>query len=139
MPPEVEYPADGVLVGRRRAETGPLFATAGPRQEQGPYAGLELILTEAVFGTEELSSYAAPIQQAAPEPFIRLQAEDAAALGLRDSDTAILHLDRGKMKIGVRVSDDMARGTVVLPRHHRLAWQKLRERPEAAHCRLERG
>lgn len=139
LPPEVEYPADGVLVGRRRAETGPLFATAGPRQEQGPYAGLELILTEAVFGTEELSSYAAPIQQAAPEPFICLQAEDAAALGLRDSDTAILHLDRGKMKIGVRVSDDMARGTVVLPRHHRLAWQKLRERPEAARCRLEKA
>ncbi len=140
LPPAAEYPADGFLVVPRRAERKPHFVTAGPRQERALPAAMELILTESIFGTEELSSYAAPIQQAEDAPFFLLQTEDAAAAGFQDNETAILHLAGGALEIPVRISADMAGGTVVLPRHHLLPWQKLKDQQEVPlFCRLEKG
>ncbi len=99
-------------------------------QEQRPPAGhLELLLVDWTFGTEELSSYSSHIRQAEKAPCLVMHLEDAANMGLANDDKATLHLDGGQLEVNVRVSSAMARGTLVLPRHHRLDWQKVRQYP----------
>jgi NADH-quinone oxidoreductase subunit G len=88
-------------------------------------SGLELILVEQTFGTEELSTYASCLQELEPEPCATLHTRDADALQLQNGDRIDIETDSGSLEILLRVTDNMASGILLVPRHHKLEWQNL--------------
>lgn len=69
-----------------------------------------------------------------------MHSEDAARAGLGEGDSVKLHLDRGVVELPLRLSATMARGIVVLPRHHQLDWQQLQSFHERLPvCRIEKA
>jgi NADH-quinone oxidoreductase subunit G len=88
---------------------------------------LQLLLVDATFGTEELSLYADVIEQVESEPCLWMHVDDAARLGFAEGDQIVLTLDAGTLETRVRLARNMARGTLVLPRHRQLPWQKVKD------------
>ena len=58
-----------------------------------------------------------------------MHAEDAGRLKLADKDRIALSLAGGEVVVELEIASDMARGVIILPRHRRLKWQKLKQRP----------
>jgi len=94
-----------------------------------PDDSLEILLVDWTFGTEELSGYSRFIQQAVKTPYLFMNAKDARRLNLNDRDRVVLPLDGGPLEIDVSVAENMASGVMVLPRHQKLQWQKMKELP----------
>jgi NADH-quinone oxidoreductase subunit G len=88
---------------------------------------LDILLVDWTFGTEELSSYSTYIEQVEKKPYLLMQTKDASAMGLKDKERCTLHLDGGLLELELQVIENMATGVIVLPRHRKLAWQKLKE------------
>ena len=88
-------------------------------------SGLELILVEQTFGTEELSTYASCLWELESEPCATLHTRDADALQLQNGDRIEIETDSGSLEILLRVTDNMASGILLVPRHHKLEWQNL--------------
>jgi NADH-quinone oxidoreductase subunit G len=104
--------------------------TAPPKPTPEPVSDqLELLLVDWTFGTEELASYAAILQEAETEPVVSVHPGDAEKMGLSDGDRAVLHLPKGSLAVVVKLAENIAPGVVVLPRHRRLDWRKLAETP----------
>ena len=61
------------------------------------------------------------LQQQYPEPFVEIHPEDAQRLGIKESDVVKIHNDRGEVRVGARVSEDIQKGCVFLAMH----WGKL--------------
>ena len=100
---------------------------SGKERRQG--AGLDLLIVDWTFGTEELSSYSKYIQQVEKCPCLFIHLKDASKMGLNDKDRCTLSLDRGPLEIEVRIVQNMAPGVIVLPHHRQLNWQKLKGFP----------
>jgi NADH-quinone oxidoreductase subunit G len=90
---------------------------------------VELLLVDWTFGTEELASYSDLIRQVEAAPALAMHPRDAEQSGLVDGDQATLHLPKGSLIVAVRVTDAMAPGVVVLPRHRQLDWRRLPQTP----------
>jgi NADH-quinone oxidoreductase subunit G len=88
--------------------------------------GLELLIVDQVFGTEELSGFSPYAKRADTEPHLILHRKEAGRLNLSNGDKVILHLPGGSLELGVKTAENMAWGVIVMPRHHQLAWQKAR-------------
>jgi len=97
--------------------------------EEMPRDRWELVLTEQTFGTEELSGHSPIIQKVEGEPHLTLHPDTAAGLGLNPGDRVAVRLPGGEVTVPLRTAEPMARGVAVLPRHRRLAWQKIRTWP----------
>jgi NADH-quinone oxidoreductase subunit G len=107
-------PEDGVrlrLGAAERERFRPL-----PVQPEPAPDGLEVVITERTFGTEELSSYSACIRPLAEGSFIGLHPRDAAARQLREGDRVTLASVPGSGLLQVRLYEDMAPGVAVVPR-----------------------
>jgi NADH-quinone oxidoreductase subunit G len=50
-------------------------------------------------------------------------------LKLADQDRVALSLDRGEVVVELKIAPNMARGVIILPRHRRLEWRKLKQWP----------
>jgi anaerobic selenocysteine-containing dehydrogenase len=50
---------------------------------------------------------------------------DAEKLNLAAGDMVSIELDRGTLEANLRVADNMAAGTLIIPRHKNLDWQKM--------------
>lgn len=85
--------------------------------------GFDLILTDWTFGTEELSLRSPHLQKVEKAPFLEINAEDAAELGLAHGDLVEISGEGGSVQLPVSVSEKTAQGVLVMPRHHRLDWQ----------------
>lgn len=83
----------------------------------------DLIITEQAFGTEELSSYGTILGSLAPTPQVVLNTLDAGAIELRDEDYVFMACPIGEVNCHLRLEDNMARGTVVLPRRPDSGWR----------------
>ena len=90
---------------------------------------LEFILSDQTFGTEELSCYSRWTRQAEPAPCFLMHPNDANRLGLSDGDRIAIGLRGDEVTMDVHIHRNMATGVVITPRHHRVAWQKLRKTP----------
>ncbi len=123
-----KYPLQDKRVIPGRSETAQFKARA-QRGKAGKDKALELLLVELTFGTEELAGYSPLIRQVESEPVLCMHEDDAAATSLADGDRVRIHLDGGSLEVPVRISGNMAKGTVVLPRHRRLVWQRIKEHP----------
>jgi len=90
---------------------------------------LELLVVDWTFGTEELSAYSKLIQQVEKQPSVFMNPKDASRIGLQDGQRTTLPLDRDRLEVELRIVDNMASGVIVMPRHRRLAWQKIEKWP----------
>jgi NADH-quinone oxidoreductase subunit G len=90
---------------------------------------LELLLVDWTFGTEELSTFSKYIREAEKEPFLLMHPKDASRASLRNEDKVVIELEGGKLEVKVSISENMAQGVLILPRHHQLEWQKLKTLP----------
>ncbi|MCF8129494.1 MAG: NADH-quinone oxidoreductase subunit NuoG [Deltaproteobacteria bacterium] len=98
--------------------------------EEGVFSkDLELLLTHRTFGTEELSAHSRPAIKGESTPKLMMHPEDAGRLKLADKDRIALSLDRGEVVVELQIASNMARGVIILPRHRRLEWQKLKQWP----------
>jgi len=103
---------DGGLLLVRNAPFVPVAPQTGV-QIEGPF---ELLLVDATFGTEELSS-SAPITDELAGPLeLFLPAETAAALNLADDDAVLIPLGSGQVPAILRARPNMAPKTAVLPK-----------------------
>ena len=50
---------------------------------------------------------------------------DAAELNLAAGDKVFLELDSGTLEVNLRIANNMAAGTMFIPRHKGLDWQKM--------------
>jgi anaerobic selenocysteine-containing dehydrogenase len=90
---------------------------------------LELLLVDWTFGTEELSTFSKYIREVDKEPFLLMHPKDASRLNLMNQDRVALQLDGGKLDVKLSISENLAPGVLVLPRHQQLEWQRLKTLP----------
>jgi NADH-quinone oxidoreductase subunit G len=124
LPADGPIPAEGVRV---RAAAG-----AGPQRQPSPGTtpgqipeGFELLTTAWTFGTEPLAALSPPLRQIEAPPHLAMHRADAAGLGIQEGDQLSIQTAGGNLTLAVRLCDNMARGVLIVPRHHRLAWQVL--------------
>ncbi len=111
------------------AQTGPDFAVLPEPPAALPPDTVELLLVDWTFGTEELAGYSDILRQAETTPVLCMHPRDAEKFGLIDDNRAAMRLPNGFLAVQVKVSDAMAPGVVVLPRHRQLDWRKLSKTP----------
>lgn len=68
-----------------------------------------------LFGSEENSARAKPIQERMPEPYVALAREEAARLGVNDGALLALRINGQALRLPLQVRDDLAIGLVGLP------------------------
>lgn len=111
-----------ILPERSHAEPfAPLEFTEGANHSPD---SMDLLVVDWTFGTEELSRYSSIINKVESEPTLSMHVTDAQKMGLSDGDSILLELGEGSIRVDVKVCENMAAGTLVLPRHRRLNWQK---------------
>lgn len=119
-----EIPDDGIRFYRTPDFSGRFSSEpSGGSSVRGDH--LELIAVERTFGTEELSSYSECLADLEEGPSIFICRTDAEKLNLAEGDMVSLELDSGKFEANLRTADHMAAGTLVIPRHKDLGWQKI--------------
>jgi NADH-quinone oxidoreductase subunit G len=127
-----ELPEDGIRVSPSE-EPSPRFSLDWIHElerKQSPDNSLELVLANWTFSTEELSQYSPPLMKLEKEPSVFVHVDDAARLGLSDSDKVTILLDGGALEVSVSVKQNMALGVIVMPRHRLLEWQKIETLPK---------
>jgi len=126
-----EIPEGGIRLALPTSEEFPRANAAAPSAEPSGRADedLELILVEWTFGTEELASLSPHLEKVEKSPCLLMQAHDAARLGLKDGDRVLLTLEGGTLEVDLRVRENMAKGVLILPRHRRLEWRKMKRSP----------
>jgi NADH-quinone oxidoreductase subunit G len=123
----LSYPVDGLRCLPESADGEQVPLDLGRSRAPDEQQQLQLLLVDATFGTEELSLYADVIEQVESEPCLWMHTDEAARLGFAEDDPIVLTLDAGTLESRVRPTKNMARGTLVLPRHRQLAWQKVKD------------
>ncbi len=113
-----EAAADAGL--RFKGEYASIFEKSRPQNET-----LEIILVDWTFGTEALCTRSACLQELEAEPCALMHITDAGNLKLSDGDLIEIKAGGGRLRLPLRLVDNMGAGIVVIPRHHKLAWQQL--------------
>ncbi len=132
IPPIDELPDDGVRlrVSKEDIHRFSLDWLKEMKKSHAPGDGLELLLTDWTFGTEELSAHSPPLGRLEKSPCLFMHIDDATGLGLTHGDTVSIELDRGSLEVNLCAVENMAPGVMVLPRHHLLEWQKIERSPK---------
>jgi NADH-quinone oxidoreductase subunit G len=97
-----------------------------------PYSGregMELLLVDWTFGTEELSCYSRFTMKAESTPRFQMHPDDAARLGLAEGDRIAITLNGGEFSLELTLASSMARRMIIAPRHRQALWQKINEVP----------
>jgi NADH-quinone oxidoreductase subunit G len=68
-----------------------------------------------LFGSEETSARAAPLQQRIPQAYVALGNVDAERLGLGEGASVALTIDGRLLRLPLRVCDELASGLIGLP------------------------
>jgi len=124
LPDAGHLPLDGSRLALREISAERFKSMPSPAQTVEP-DGMEIILAERTFGTEELSTYSACLETLADEPFAGLSRQDAEALDIRDGDRIAIPTENGDVLLAARVYGNMAAGAMLIPRLRRLPWQTL--------------
>lgn len=78
--------------------------------------GLRLLPTEALFGTEVLSSHSRHLSALTDALTATLHSETASELGQQDGDAAVLSAAGAQIGVTLKTCDTMAAGIIVVPR-----------------------
>ncbi|WP_097461067.1 NADH-quinone oxidoreductase subunit NuoG [Mangrovitalea sediminis] len=68
-----------------------------------------------IFGSEELSSRAAPLESRIPDPYLALAPADAERLGVTEGAEVTLTLDGKTSSLAIKLSETLPSGTVGIP------------------------
>ena len=119
-----DIPDDGVRLCRAHDLSGRFsIGTAGGSSVGEDH--LELIAVERIFGTEALAALSDCLKELAGTPDAWMGSGDAAELKLTAGDVVSIELEGGTIEVKLQVADHMAAGTLVIPRHKDLDWQKM--------------
>ncbi|RJQ84028.1 MAG: hypothetical protein C4519_05605, partial [Desulfobacteraceae bacterium] len=124
-------PSEGLLLSARAAadtlarSQAPAGSEDRPQRQAGT---LDLITHELTFGSEELSCRSLQLIELEPPPRAGLSAADAQRLKLKEGDRIAIDAGAGDIEVELTVSDRIAPGVLLVPRHHRLDWQRLGNR-----------
>jgi NADH-quinone oxidoreductase subunit G len=121
---------EGIRLLRERRDGDSFLSRGIPPRAVPPGEGLDLFCVDWTFGTEELSSYSPFTRQGEKSPCLFLHAADAARLGLGERGRVRLTLDSGSLEVEFSVTEKMAPGVMILPRHRQISWQVLSRSPE---------
>jgi len=121
----LNYPVDGLRIAPGFSRDHFTSVATGTARSAKPKE-FELLMVEWMFGTGELAACSDTLDSAVPDPVICLHAVDAEKLGLADGDMVSVQTGSGSIEARLSVSEKMARGVLILPRHRHLQWQKLK-------------
>lgn len=103
----------GVRLIEAKGATLPWFAVAAPfNPAQGTW---QVVPFHHLFGSEENSSRAAPIQERMPEPYVALAKSEADRLGVNDGAMLALRVKGQALHLPLQVREELAAGLVGLP------------------------
>jgi len=119
-----EIPDDGVRICRAPKPSA-RFTSEPPRCSSAIADRMELIAVERTFGTEALSALSDCLTDLAGKPAVLMSSADAAELNMAAGNVVSIELERGTIEAELQVADNMARGTLVIPRHKDLDWQVM--------------
>jgi NADH-quinone oxidoreductase subunit G len=105
------------------------FFVARLDQPQPPQIGVELVLSDWTFGTEELSAYSRFARQGEDPPKLFMHPSDAERLGLIEGGKTALRVDGGDVVFELALGSNMAAGLMFAPRHRQTEWRKMKEWP----------
>lgn len=104
------------------------FAPVPPDAATEPEAddlGLTLFRVDWFYGTEELSAFSSIAQMVETAPHVLMHPADAGQRGLSPGEQVVLRFDGERLlRVPLQISDRMAPGVVILPRHRLLPWQQ---------------
>jgi NADH-quinone oxidoreductase subunit G len=132
LPAEDQWPQDGlrIIPTDEKSRAVSYDWKSSPEDTTVAADGFELLLVDWTFGTEELSSASPCLEQRQSEPCLFMKAQDANSLGLNHDDRVVIQSNGEELEVLLCVVENMAAGVLILPRHHKIAWQKLgAERP----------
>lgn len=69
-----------------------------------------------LFGSEETSSKAAPVQERIPAAYVSVAKSEADRLGVNDGALLSLHVDGKTLRLPLRINDELGAGLVALPK-----------------------
>lgn len=93
----------------------PAYANHVPAAFMPRKGELQVVTLQHIFGSEELSAQAAPVQTRIPTAYVALGEMDAAALGVKDGSIVELTLDGVNVRLPASVKADFIDGTVGVP------------------------
>jgi NADH-quinone oxidoreductase subunit G len=99
------------------------------KQDKSSEGKLDLFAVDWTFGTEELSSYSRSLHEVEKTPCIYMNAMDAERLSLTNKDQVALSVGGAVMEVELSVTEHMASGILILPRHRQIPWQRLPNLP----------
>lgn len=103
----------GVRLIVAKGATLPWFAVAAPfNPAQGTW---QVVPFHHLFGSEENSSRAAPIQERMPEPYVALAKSEADRLGVNDGAMLALRVKGQALRLPLQIREELAAGLVGLP------------------------
>lgn len=103
----------GVRLIEAKGATLPWFAVAAPfNPAQGTW---QVVPFHHLFGSEENSSRAAPIQERMPEPYVALAKSEADRLGVNDGAMLALRVKGQALRLPLQIREELAAGLVGLP------------------------
>ena len=133
---DIDADGEGVCInGSGQPAATAVQAPAAANPQPGSF---RVLPTEDLFGAEFLASLSAPLDAVRSQPWVLLHPGDADTCGVAAGDSARLTTAYGQIKVEVRISTDMAAGSIVVPR----LWGTCLENLVPGGCfdgRLEKG
>jgi NADH-quinone oxidoreductase subunit G len=124
LPPIDELADDGIRI-ELSAQPSAHFSLERISKQEKLTDKFELIAVEWTFGTEELSANSECLKDLAGTPCIFMNRTDAENLNMTGGERLSIELDSGAIEAKLQVEDVMAAGTLVIPRHKDLDWQRI--------------
>ncbi|SDO42940.1 NADH-quinone oxidoreductase subunit NuoG [Pseudomonas jinjuensis] len=103
----------GVRLIEAKGET--LWFSEIPAPFHTPASQFRVVPFYHLFGSEENSSRAAPVQERIPQTYVALAREEADRLGVNDGAMLRLTVKGQELRLPLRVSDELGAGLVALP------------------------
>jgi len=123
-PPGGNLPHDGIVI-KSGASSPNRFSSTEILSSKKLTDTFELIAVDWTFGTEELSAFSECLTGHTGTPCVCMHRIDAQSLSLADGDRLSIELDSGTIEANLWATDYMATGTLIIPRHRDLDWQKM--------------
>jgi NADH-quinone oxidoreductase subunit G len=82
-----------------------------------------LLLVDWTFGTETLSAMSPTLAKVEASPVACMHPETIAHLGLADGKPVTVSMHGSRLTVPIQADPHMAKGVMVIPRHHLLEWQ----------------
>ena len=94
----------------------PAYANHVPAAFAAKAGEFLVVASQHIFGSEELSSKAAPMQSRIPAAHVALNAADAEALGFAEGSLVTVQVDGQTMTLPLQRRAELAAGTIAVPR-----------------------